>query len=152
MVDSGSATIYDFLLGLVVDGDSGTVRAEVERHRERTMTVVFRDRTETITRCATCREEAHPCTALRVLALRFAEHPAYRPEWRPAPADAAEDAETAGIGLVPRQRGAEVPPPGIARRRVLRQYGISFRESDFTEGELAQRRIAIGTRAREGHD
>ncbi len=58
------------------------LRAEVERHNDRTMTVVSLNETWTITRCGVCPKEANrPCTALRVLALPYAQHPAYRPEW-----------------------------------------------------------------------
>jgi hypothetical protein len=70
-------TIQEFLLAYTA-GDP----AEVERHRERTMNVVSRHGIETITRCTTCpREETRPCTALRILALPYAQHPAYRREW-----------------------------------------------------------------------
>ena len=79
----GILSIQDFLLAHVVGDDASGVRAEVARHRERTMTVVFRDRVEAFTRCGTCpREPSRPCTALRVLALPYAGNPGYRPEWQ----------------------------------------------------------------------
>ncbi len=88
-------TIQEFLLRYAVgadrpDGDSAgpdALRAEIERHNDRTMTVVTLSGTTTITRCGVCpKEETRPCTALRVMALPFADHPAYRQEWQlPAP-------------------------------------------------------------------
>lgn len=62
----------------------GSLRAEIERHHERTMTVISRRGLETITRCEVCPEsETTPCIGLRRLAVPYAQHPAYRPEWRP---------------------------------------------------------------------
>lgn len=58
------------------------MRAEIERHNDHSMTVVSRVGTETITRCGYCpKEETQPCRALRLLALPYARHPAYLPEW-----------------------------------------------------------------------
>ena len=34
-----------------------------------------------------------------------------------------------------------MPPPGNARRRLLRQFGIRISRSDFTEEELAERAL-----------
>jgi hypothetical protein len=149
-------SIYDFLLGYVIGDDAvppghATLRTEVERHRDRTMTVVFRDRIETVTRCGTCHDEVRPCTALRLLALPYAEHPAYRSEWLIAPPEARDGTGVVSLprggpgadDLVPGQRGVDLPPPGNARRRILRQYGISFQQSDFTDAELAQRGIVV---------
>lgn len=77
-------SIQDFLLSRDV-----RLTAEVERHSDRTMTVVSLSGTETITRCRICpKEDGRPCSALRRLALPYAEHPAYRPEWRVIAADA----------------------------------------------------------------
>jgi hypothetical protein len=78
----------------------GALRAEVERHSDRTMTVVSLSGHVSITRCRVCpKEDTRPCTALRVLALPYAQHPAYRPEWGIAPHDA-------GMYVVPVQAGA----------------------------------------------
>ena len=96
-----------------------SLRAEVERHNDRTMTVVSLHETWTITRCGVCpKEQARPCTALRLLALPYAQHPAYRPEWRVARPVA-----------VPRPRHQEVDP------------GVG--PSDFTDEELAPRGSAV---------
>jgi hypothetical protein len=128
--------------------------AEVERHSDRTMTVVSLSGIETITRCGICpKEDTRPCMALRILALPYAEHPGYRSEWsitRPDTAAAtAQDRpcvedETA---VLPFPRLAELPPPGDARRRILHQLGIGLSQSDFTDEELAQRGIAVATDA-----
>ena len=58
-------------------------------------------------------------------------------------------------GLIPRRydRMADLPPPGNARRRLLRQFGLAISRDDFTDEELAQRGIAIdppAPREREG--
>ncbi len=59
------------------------LQAEIERHNDRTMTVVSRSGIETITRCGVCpKTESSACIGLRRLALPYAGHPAYRPEWR----------------------------------------------------------------------
>ena len=59
------------------------LRAEIERHSDRTMRVVSYKGIETITRCRTCaKDDTRPCLALRVLAVAYGRHPAYRPEWR----------------------------------------------------------------------
>jgi hypothetical protein len=133
----------------------GSLRAAVERHSERTMTVVFPGQIEAITRCGICpKEETRPCRALRILALPYAHHPAYRPEWRIAEPDATSSIAEADpypgteeLALLPQQRGSDLPPPGNARRRILRQFGISFSRSDFTDEELARRGMTIGTPA-----
>jgi hypothetical protein len=46
-------------------------------------------------------------------------------------------------GPVPDRRLADLPPPGNARRRMLREYGLDIRRSDFSEEELAERGIAV---------
>lgn len=78
-------SIHEFLLGLAKseDRDERTrLRAEVERHRLRTMTVVSHLGIETITRCGVCpKEDTQPCTVLRTIALPYAEHPSYQQEW-----------------------------------------------------------------------
>lgn len=33
--------------------------------------------------CETCERSTSPCSTLRILALPYADHPDYRPEWRP---------------------------------------------------------------------
>jgi hypothetical protein len=130
------------------------LRAEIERHADRTMTVLSTSGSssgmEAITRCGVCpKEPARPCSVLRVLALPYAQHPAYRPEWHIAPPDPP------GVHGVPAQRvpadGSDrllplphmhvpdLPPPGNARRQLLRQFGIPIGRFDFTEEELAQR-------------
>jgi hypothetical protein len=109
-------TIQEFLLRYAVGADrSGhdcagpdAQRAEIERHNDRTMTVVTLSGTSTITRCGVCpKEETRPCTALRVMALPFAEHPAYRQEWQlPAPEvdTAPEDPSPWARAGIPRPR------------------------------------------------
>jgi hypothetical protein len=58
-------------------------RDEIEQHNDHTMTVVSRNGTETITRCRMCpKEDTRPCRALEMMALAYASHPAYLPEWR----------------------------------------------------------------------
>ena len=123
-------SIPEFLLDyvLVPEAEGGgpvgaaraDLRAEVVRHRDRTMTVVFRDRIETMTRCEVCRTEDPPCTALRVLALPFADHPAYRAEWSISSSEGPE------VVLAP---DAGRTTWGHAHRRVLRLYGINVRET-----------------------
>lgn len=131
-------SIHQFLLG-----QDASLAREVERHRERTMTVVSLMGTESITRCGTCpSEESRPCKALRVLALPFAHRPGYRSAWQvpPASVDGAdqEDRAVGTDGLVPPPypRIADMPPPGNARRRLLREFGIGIRDSDYTDEEL----------------
>lgn len=127
------------------------LRAEIERHDDRSMTVVTLKGTETITRCGVCpREDTRPCTALRVLALPYAQHPAYRPEWRivspdalDVPAQRHHDEDNEESAPLPYQRVADLPPPGNARRRALRQLGIPISRFDFTDEELARRGIAV---------
>ena len=59
------------------------LRAEVERHQAQVTTVDSGAGDETVTRCVSCpTDEGWPCTALRVLALPYARHPAYRTEWQ----------------------------------------------------------------------
>jgi hypothetical protein len=78
----GILSIQAFLLEHAERADTPALVAGLERHRDRTMTVVHRNRIETITRCGTCpNEQLRPCRGLRVLALPYAHHPAYRPEW-----------------------------------------------------------------------
>jgi hypothetical protein len=58
------------------------LREEVERHHDRTMTITSHAGIETMTRCGVCPKSEPPCIGLRRLALPYAHHPAYRPEWR----------------------------------------------------------------------
>lgn len=116
------------------------------------MTVVFRSGNErSITRCKLCpKEDTRPCLALRVLALPYAQHPLYRPEWRIVQPDLAVAPGRQGSlavgseGLLPPPypRIDDLPPPGEARRRSLRQFGIQISRSDFTDEELRLRGIA----------
>ncbi len=48
-----------------------------------------------------------------------------------------------GTDPSPDLRLADLPPPGNARRRMLREYGLDIRRSDFSEDELAQRGVAV---------
>ena len=65
------------------------LRAEVMRHRSRTMTIVSMGGNETMTRCPVCpKNDSPPCDGLRLLALPYNWHPAYRPEWHIDPARA----------------------------------------------------------------
>jgi hypothetical protein len=124
-----------------------SLRTEIERHNDRTMTVVSRGAIETITRCGVCPKElTRPCTALRVLALPYARHPAYRTEWWVGVA-AQKDLGVVGTEAVGSRPHQDLPPPGNARRRILRQFGICVRQSDFSDKELAQRGIAVETTA-----
>jgi hypothetical protein len=88
-------TLPEFLLAYIVgeasepdgagpaDRRLAHLRREVERHERRTVTVVTGDVVETITRCRSCPgDQGWPCTALRVLAMPYARHPAYREEWQ----------------------------------------------------------------------
>lgn len=34
---------------------------------------------------------------------------------------------------------SEIPPPGIERRRLLRQFNIAITQGDYTEDELIER-------------
>src|SRR5436190_7937845 len=78
IVDRSSAVISDAAGHPLTRAD---LRAEIERHSDRTITVVSMSRIETITRCGVCpKEDTRPCMALRVLALPYAPHPAYRTE------------------------------------------------------------------------
>jgi hypothetical protein len=128
-------TIKEFLLRYAVGTDrSGddhagpdALRAEVERHSDRTMTVVTLGGTTTITRCGVCpKGEGRPCTALRLMALPFAQHPAYRQEWRlPQPGvqgDAAQEFPPGTHGGIPRPREEQdfLAPPVAAVRPILR--------------------------------
>jgi hypothetical protein len=116
MAGPGLPNISDFLYAHVRGDDTEGLRAEVERHRDRTMTVVFRERVETITRCGICpKEPSRPCTALRVLALPYAEDPLYDPGWQLV---AVEDEEPTS---------AELRPTSVAdlATRVQRAYETS---------------------------
>ena len=90
-VRTRALSIPEFLLTYVLDDDehshSGVhLRAEIERHRERAVTVESRRGVRTIRRCEVCPpDEGRPCKALRVLALPYARHPSYRREWWIAP-------------------------------------------------------------------
>ncbi|MCW2856531.1 MAG: hypothetical protein JWR52_2146 [Marmoricola sp.] len=94
--------IHEFLLGFVLSAEvhggsqglSGSaepqsvldLRAEIERHHDLPRVVGSDQGTHGTSRCATCPDDqAHPCTALRLLAAVYARHPAYRAEWRPTP-------------------------------------------------------------------
>ena len=86
--------IHEFLLGR-----DSRLAALVERHRDRTMTVVSLSGTEKITRCGTCpKEDSRPCRALRLLALPYAHHPAYQPEWHVAVPESSDGAAGEGWG------------------------------------------------------
>lgn len=43
---------------------------------------------------------------------------------------------------------ADMPPPGPARRRILRAAGINLRMSDFSEGERAERWLSRAEQSR----
>jgi hypothetical protein len=128
-----------------------SLRSAVAQHRERTMTVVFPGQIEAITRCGICpKEETRPCRALRILALPYAQHPAYRPEWRIAPPVIAKEDAGRGNGalsVLPQQRASDLPPPGNARRRILRECGIRSSRLDFTDEEPARRGTIFETPA-----
>lgn len=58
-------------------------RDAIEQHNDHTMTVVSRSGMQTVTRCGFCpKEDTRPCRALKVMALRYSNHPAYLAEWR----------------------------------------------------------------------
>ena len=82
MEGPGVLSIQEFLLARTAGVGDERLHTEVGRHDERSMTVVFRDRVEVITRCGVCpKEETRPCTVLRVLALPYAGHPDYCSAW-----------------------------------------------------------------------
>ncbi|MFF1341120.1 DUF6221 family protein [Streptomyces sp. NPDC058290] len=77
--------------------DPARVLAEVDAKR-RLLTVHARDTTYSFSGCVTCdagdnscgcmggSPYDYPCETLRLLALPYADHPDYRPEWAPDPA------------------------------------------------------------------
>jgi len=100
---TGTLSIKQFLLAYALGGDADVdldesggiqtddrsrhrrtrLRAEIERHNDRTMTVVTLSGTETITRCGICpKTNTAPCIGLRRIAAPYAGHPAFQPEWR----------------------------------------------------------------------
>ena len=59
------------------------LRAEIEKHNDRSITITSPGGAETMTRCGTCPQEAtQPCRGLRLLALPYADHPTYQSVWR----------------------------------------------------------------------
>ena len=135
MAGTRGLTIQEFLLRYAVGADrSGhdcagpdAQRAEIERHNDRTMTVVTLSGTTTITRCGVCpKEETRPCSALRLMALPFAQHPAYQQEWLLTPpeveGDVAQDSSPGTHGGIPRPREEQdsLAPPVAAVRPILR--------------------------------
>lgn len=79
-------TIKSFLLARLSEethADAGALRAEIERHDDRTMTVSGgQGGVETVTRCGTCASEyTRPCRALKSSAGRYRTHPDFDPDW-----------------------------------------------------------------------
>lgn len=79
-------TIKEFLLARLseeTDVDTGPIRAEIERHNDRSMWVLGGARApEVLTRCGLCvHEHTRPCTALRRLASAYVDHPDFDPAW-----------------------------------------------------------------------
>lgn len=57
-------------------------RTAIHRHHDRSVTVMFAGKAQTISRCGMCAHEVtRPCRALRLLALPDDAHPDYDPAW-----------------------------------------------------------------------
>jgi hypothetical protein len=57
-------------------------RIAIHRHHDRSVTVMFAGRAQTISRCGVCAHElTRPCRALKRLALPHASHPDYDAAW-----------------------------------------------------------------------
>lgn len=93
MVDEHGQRIREFLLGFAMNasGSDGpalhhslgpssqdVLRRELDRHTPALDADIA-------AACARCRQDrVQPCDVLRLLAVPYASHPAYRPEWRPS--------------------------------------------------------------------
>lgn len=83
--------------GAMSDRVLSRLHAEIERHNDRTMTVLTRSGTETITRCGVCpKSSSAPCLGLRRLALPYAGHPAYQSEWHIGPEESLRSVDGTG--------------------------------------------------------
>lgn len=79
-------TIKEFLLARLsdeTDADTAPVRAEIERHNDRSMMVLGGARGHEVrTRCGLCvHEYTRPCRALRRIASRYQDHPDFDQAW-----------------------------------------------------------------------
>lgn len=101
MVDQHGQRIRDFLLDFAMNtlGPDGSalhqmedrpsaqdsLRRELDRHNAPHDAVRAGHGAKTSPVCPVCREDTiQPCDVLRLLAVPYASHPAYRPEWRPS--------------------------------------------------------------------
>lgn len=166
-MDEHGQRIREFLLGFVESGDTpgGTsrrnlpeqlpsemdLRAEIEQHDVRPLEDRSDDGAATTNPCAKCRDkQIQPCSALRLLALQYAEHPAYRKEWHPSTAQVIRSAPVRVAQPIVHDRTipppypviADLPGPGAVRRRLLRQAGLNISMRDFTEQEWDERHWA----------
>lgn len=63
--------------------DADRIRAEIERHNDRTMVVSGgRGEIQTVTRCGTCANEyTRPCRTLKSTVSAYRAHPDFDPHW-----------------------------------------------------------------------
>ncbi|MFL6156334.1 MAG: DUF6221 family protein [Marmoricola sp.] len=125
--------IREFLLGFATLGEAGRdddlgdqalwLRDEVRRHTAQVDATGQRAGWPVL-HCGLCPPEPEPCGALRLLAVPYANHPAYQADWIPVP---TQDPSVIAM------------PAGLARRRALRTAGLNLRVGDFTDEERAQR-------------
>lgn len=163
MVDVHGQRIREFLLDFVVNSaesdrsvrhQTGSrpsslahLRAELDRHTAPQVASHHDSRALACVAC--CEDTIQPCEVLRLLAVPYASHPAYRPEWRPAAADPAVDG---GQMARPYPLLAQMPPPGAERRRLLREAGIRITRRDFSDEEWAERYGHDGSSQCDGDD
>jgi hypothetical protein len=99
-MDEHGVAIRSFLLGFVASseaprrssarevprqrGPGDDLRVQVARHEDPSGTVCAGHDPDATPRCVVCGDDTiQQCTELRLLALRYASHPAYRSEWHP---------------------------------------------------------------------
>jgi hypothetical protein len=62
--------------------DGARSRRAIKLHDDRSMVVTWQHNAETVTRCGTCTKEAsRPCTALKLLAAKYEDHPDFEEAW-----------------------------------------------------------------------
>lgn len=82
-----SVNIKTFLLARLAENtnvDTVCLRAQVERHNDRTMVVVSggKRQLEYVTRCGTCpKESTTPCRILKEMANEYSSHPDFDSDW-----------------------------------------------------------------------
>ena len=100
MVDEHGQRIREFLLGFAMNasGSDGpalhhslgpssqdVLRRELDRHTPALDAEYVGHDADIAAACARCcQDRVQPCDVLRLLAVPYASHPAYRPEWRPS--------------------------------------------------------------------